>query len=689
MNISASVLSRFISLQQSGQELRMLLDDVGIEVKRFSTEQQAGDLFTLELLANRGDHHCYLGVARELSGRTGATICSPQIADLTVGECPIEVRLSSPLCGIYTATLMERTGDESPLNEAQLAPLQAAEIHSLTAAVDASNLANLELGQPTHAFDADTIVGGIAIRASLAGEQAWPLFADDKVELPEGTLVIADDEKILAIAGVIGCEESKTTATTTRLLLESAHFDPVAVRKASRALGIATDSSARFERGSDPSAVLLGAGRVIQLLESTGSWKRVGATRQVGSWTDPARAIPLSITAASTFLGMALGSTEVVERLERYGFTVHGTGESLSIIVPPHRLWDVEYPADLYEELAKSIGYNHTPEGLPPVEMGALPTHADQVKLQVEEVLLGDGFYEVFTSGFHGTQTTDRLGLPENHPLSEHIQTTNALDRGYGLVKNNCLAQAVEAIASNRRVGIEPIKMYEWTRTFHPDPSADNSICTERGVLWAAASGSQSASDWSGAAPEADAWFFKGLVQEIGTALQLPLVVGPADPSQPLSDCLHPGRQAAITLDGSTVGLLGEIHPRICAAHKLKRSRPVYLEIGRAALHQLATVPRYAERSAHQPIQRSLAFTLPLRIKAGQVQAILGAQASVQVMDLFRHVEEGEPVRTVTFQLVFDNPTGSTTAEQVNQRCEGLIAQVTGVLGERGVRLRG
>ena len=110
---------------------------------------------------------------------------------------------------------------------------------------------------------------------------------------------------------------------------------------------------------------------------------------------------------------------------------------------------------------------------------------------------------------------------------------------------------------------------------------------------------------------------------------------------------------------------------------------------GRAALQQLAAVPRYAERSAHQPIQRSLAFTLPLRIKAGQVQAILGAQASVQVTDLFRHVEEGEPVRTVTFQLVFDNPTGSTTAEQVNQRCEGLIAQVTGELGERGVRLRG
>ncbi len=689
MKISADILSRYIVLTQTGHDLRMLLDDVGLEVKRHDASH-----FTLELLANRGDHHCYQGLARELSGRTGAAICGPEKTALTVGESPIPLSNQTKLCGVYTATLLERSGPDTPLPASATAPLEAAEIHSLTAPVDATNLSNLELGQPTHAFDADTIKGGITIRTSSAGEQAWPLFAEEKITLPEGTMVIADDEKILAVAGVIGCEESKTTEQTTRLLLESAHFDPISVRKASRALNIHTDSSARFERGSDPTAPLVGAGRVVHLLEATGTWKRVGSTGQVGDWQDPARSIPINVEAAATFLDHPLTTDEVTDRLSRYGFAVTGSGPDLSVRVPPHRIWDVEFTADLYEELAKSIGYNATPEGLPKVDMGALPTVAEQVKTATEEVLLGAGFYEVFTNGFYGTQTRDRLGICEDHALWAHIQTTNALDRGYGLVKNNALGQAVEAIATNRRVGVSPIKMYEWTRTFHPDASAENGVCRERQLVWAVAAGSQSAKDWSGSTAAADAWFMKGLVEEMAIALKVPLSVGPADVGQPLSDCLHPGRQATVRLGESVVGILGEIHPRICTAAKLKRMRPVYLEIERSALETAASGASYQERGVHQPLQRSLAFTLPVRVEAVEVASILSDQGpgwlcSVGMVDLFRHEEDGAPVRTVTFELVFDNDTGSRTADEVNEICEGLIAAVSAGLGERGVKLRG
>ena len=259
------------------------------------------------------------------------------------------------------------------LTSAELAPLEAADIHSVSAPVDATNLANLEFGQPTHCFDADTIVGPIRIRQARPGEQAWPLFAEEKVEVPAGAIVIADDEKVLAIAGVIGCEESKATESTTRILLESAAFDPVAVRKASRALNIHTDSSARFERGSDASQVLVGAARVVGLLEGHG-WTRVGETGMVGDWTDERRTIEIDTAAAANFLGIDLSDDESAERLRRYGFEVTVSDGHLSVIVPPHRVWDVEFPADLYEELAKSIGYNDTPSTLPPVDMGALPT---------------------------------------------------------------------------------------------------------------------------------------------------------------------------------------------------------------------------------------------------------------------------------------------------------------------------
>jgi phenylalanyl-tRNA synthetase beta chain len=689
MKISAAILRQFVELPSSGRDLRMLLDDVGIEVKRHDESQGH---FTLELLANRGDHHCYQGIAREISGRTGSGICGPSTSSLTVGAHPHPLVLETDLCHLYSATLLTKTDPEGALDKATLAPLDAAEIHSVSPAVDATNLANLEFGQPTHCFDADTITGPITIRLARAGEKAWPLFAEEKVMVPEGAIVIADDEKILAIAGVIGCEESKTTEDTKRILLESAAFDPVSVRKASRALGIHTDSSARFERGSDPNAVLTGAGRVVHLLEAIG-WKRSGDTGQVGDWTDPKNTIQLDVKAASTFLNQELTDKETIDRLSRYGFSLSGESGRYTVTIPTHRIWDVEYVADLYEELAKSIGYNDTPQNLPKVDMGALPLHRDSVKQQVEEILLGSGFYEVFTNGFHGTNLRERLGINEGHPLWSHVETTNALDRGYGLVKNNCLAQAVEAITSNVRAGTRPIQMYEWTRTFHPDPTAENKVCTERQLLWAIATDSLETHRWSGRPQHADVWFFKGLVDEIATVLQIPLSIGPVDTSQPLSDCLHPGRQATIRLDGEVVGMLGEVHPRITTAFKLKRKRPIYFEISRSAVEGPKQSTRYKERSVQQPIVRSLAFSLPPQVQAGDIANAMKNSGpnwinSIDIVDLFEHEEDGVAKRAVTFSIVYSNEDGNRSAEEVNQASTGLIGSVEKEYGPQGVTLR-
>jgi len=689
VKISAGVLAHYIALPENPRDLRTLLDDLGIEVKRHDAET---GMLTLELLANRGDHHCYTGLAREIAGRTAGAVTQPPAADLTVGEGPHPVLVETELCLRYSITLLVRDGNETPLTPLERAPLTAAEIHSLTPAVDASNLANLEFGQPTHCFDADTIVGTVTVRLARTGETAWPLFAEERIEVPEGSIVIADDEKILAIAGVIGCEESKTTESTRRILLESAAFDPVAVRKASRALSIHTDSSARFERGSDPSQVLAGAGRVVHLLEAHG-WSRLGPTGMVGQWRDEERTIELRTSAAAAFLDHPLTDNEIADRLRRYGFTTTASNGTLRVTVPPHRLWDVEFPADLYEELAKSIGYNETATNLPRVDMGALPSVGDVMKRTVEEVLLGSGLYEVFTNGFHGTALRDRLGIKEGHPLWEHVQTTNALDRGYGLVKNNCLGQAVEALTGNIRVGTRPIQMFEWTRTFHPDSSADNGVCTEVHRLWAIACGSSEPDRWNGTPRQTTVWRFKGIIDEISTALGLPLTVSPDANRHELSDCLHPGRQASIHLNGVPVGILGEVHPRVTKAFKLKRVRPVYFEIQRDALLTPRMPVRFSERSVHQPILRSLAFSLPPNVTAGEVAAILSDAGppwldAVDMVDLFEHEQDGVVMRAVTFALRYANNDGNRSADEVNRASESLIIAVETALGSRGVALR-
>jgi phenylalanyl-tRNA synthetase beta chain len=413
----------------------------------------------------------------------------------------------------------------------------------------------------------------------------------------------------------------------------------------------------------------------------------------VGDWTDEQRSIGIETADACTFLDHPLDDAEITDRLGRYGFVVTGSAGKLSVRVPPHRVWDVEFTADLYEELAKSIGYNNTATNLPDVDMGALPSAAEAMKARVEDVLLGAGMYEVFTNGFHGTDMRDRLGLEPTHVLSSYVQTTNALDRGYGLIKNNGLAQAVEAVATNTRAGTRPISMYEWTRTFHLDASASNGVCSERHLLWAIAAGSTEIDRWSDTARQASPWFFKGLVEEIATTLQLPISVGPADSAHPLSDCMHPGRCAAIQLGCKTVGILGEVHPRIVSAFKLKRTRPVYMEIDREALKTTSTRTRYAERSVHQPIMRSLAFSLPTKITAGEVAETLRTHGpdwleAVDIVDLFKHEEDGSPMRAITFALRYSNAQGDRSAEAVNAASEALISAIESAFGAQGVKLR-
>ncbi len=429
MKILLEHLRTYIDMPERAHDARELLDDVGIEVKTSETST-LGTVFNCELLANRGDHYCYAGIAREVSGRTGGRLRYPPVARLNVQPAPETiVRIESPLCLLYTVTELFRGETTSPLPSEVILPLTAADIHSISASVDASNLANLEIGQPTHAFDADTIDGPITIRTSRKGEKAWMLFTPEAVEIPDGTLVIADDSKILGIAGVIGCVESAVTPNTKRILLESACFDPVTVRISSRHLNQPTDAAARFMRGGDPTMPLTGSARVAYLLEKHCGY-RIGNAYTAGDWRDPRRMIDVHVAPMRTFIGANLTAFQMADRLTRYGFAVIDPNEeAFQVIVPAHRLWDVHFEADLAEELVKSVGYNETVVTLPRVEMGALPTHEENVADLVNEVLVAEGFYEIFTNSFYSPRMRERLGVTEGDPLFAHVEMQNSIEK--------------------------------------------------------------------------------------------------------------------------------------------------------------------------------------------------------------------------------------------------------------------
>ena len=703
-------------LPASVHDARELLEEVGIEVKTVETTPQ-GTVFNCELLANRGDHYCYNGVAREVTGRTGKALRYPQARRLEVQAAGADrVKIESPLCLVYTVTELfapdvipsvardlgdgrheEQASRPQPprsLADARddrgtslLAPMLAAGMNPTLAPVDASNLTNLDIGQPTHAFDADTIAGPITIRTSRQGEQAWMLFTEGPVEIPEGTLVIADDAKILGIAGVIGCVESGITDKTTRILLESACFDPVAVRIASRQLNQQTDAAARFMRGGDPTLPLVGAARVAYLLETHCGY-RVGNAYVAGDWKNPNRTIEVDVARINRFIGTEFKPLEMADRLTRYGFAVEEPGQSpLTVIVPPHRLWDVFFEADLAEELLKSAGYNATPITLPRVEMGALPSHEEDVMDRVSEMLVAEGFYEIFSDSFYGRRTRERLGIAEGDALWPHVETQNSIEKDYSLLRNNTVAQALDALATNVNLKNASVKMYEWARVFLADAAAENGVAREQAILWALANGRDRGPFWGDKGRPADAIYLKGIVEQLRLELRVDFHIGDAEGHR-LARFFHPGRSAGIRLGDRIVGIFGELHPSLLQRFDIKRQRPVYFEIETDALF---TTPRpriYSEPPSRQPVVRNVAYAIPPGITAAAVREAMATAAppflrEIRIVDLFELPE----ARAVTFEIEYLSED-ALTGETINAATEAMMAGVTAKFGER-VTLRG
>lgn len=690
MKISANVLRRFCAgTPAEPKALRKLLDDLGIEVKRLDLQPKDA-LLTLELLANRGDHHCYAGVAREVAARTKTALQLPAAPALQVGAPPLPLRIESDKCLLYTATPLRVTGGlKRSLGAAADELLNAAGLLTGNAAIDVTNLVNLELGQPSHAFDRARIQGGITIRLSRPGEKAWLLFTPEPRDLPTGTLVIADDVKVLAIAGVIGCEDSKIQDDTKEIILESAAFDPVTVRLGGRSLATFTDASARFERGSDPTLASVAAGRIAHLLKEAGVAELAGALGVVGDWRDPNRVVPLRAGELAAFLGREFSEAEIVERLTAFGFEPR---PSLSFKVPPHRLWDVESEEDLFEEVARSVGFNDLPEGLPPVALGARPSQAEVLLGVAEDVLVGAGFYEIYTDGFYSRQVPERLGQSEGKPLFAHVETVNSLDNSFSLLKNNCLAQALQAIADNLNVRAQDVRFYEWTRTFHPDKQAANGVCSERDVLYGVCSGRERPEAWEAGGRAADVFFLKGIFEQLKKSLDLPLELGAPDASYALTSLLHPHRSLSLRIAGTSVGVIGEVLPQVAQAFGIKFAKACYFEISRdALLGNPANSPNFELPPSMPDVDRVLNFGVPLGVSVREIAPLLKAGAPawlsrISIADLFSGNGDASK-RAVAFKLSF-NAEESRTSDQLNDACAAMVKSVVDSLGSRGVEQR-
>ncbi|MFD7747613.1 phenylalanine--tRNA ligase subunit beta [Streptomyces sp. NPDC059698] len=689
MKLTIAGLRTFLpGLSDDATVFRNALDESGLEVKNIEADGPRTSV-TLEFLANRGDHRSYSGIARELAARLGLPLSDVAVDPLVVGPDGPSATVSTAHCLAYTLTPLEVLDATAELPADTVERLTTSGLRRGLAVVDAAEAAGLELGQPVQVYDAAKVLGAVEVRTSRAGETFTMPGEETARPLPEGTPVVADEEKILSVAGVIGSELAGVTAETRRVLLESAAFDPVAVRLAATALGVSTPASQRFERGADPTAVHTGAGRALHLLGESKAAVRTSSTSEPQRWNDTLPVLSVDPARASALLGIALDSADIAERLAAYGFRAVDADR---FEVPGARIWDVKETEDLYEELARHIGFDALPAAPLPASTGAVLTPRETLVRTVGDTLVGFGFMETFTDGFYSKETLKVLSPADGHPLAAHVGIANAEDRRYSVLKNNCLAQAVAAVGANLRFKQERIRLFEVTQVFQPDVSAANGLCRERPVLWAIASGRREEGLWSGASAPVDYFFLRGVAEEAALRCGVGLTVERLPQTHPLADFLHPHRSALLLVDGAPAGVCGEVHPDVRHRAGLGGRRPVYLEfdfdVWTVRTARAATAPFRED----PPVERMLDFVMPRAVSNDQVRGVLREAApewvrSVEVADVFLPDRGAPGRRSVTYLLRFDSePT--RPVEEFNAVLDHLVQTVTDRFGPEGVHLR-
>ena len=624
------------------------------------------NVFELKLTPNRADCLSLTGVAREVAAIAGAQVKFVDVPEVaaSIAEQRTVVLDAPAACPLYCGRVIKGVNAKAETPDWMKRRLERSGIRAISALVDVTNYVMLELGQPLHVFDNAKLDG--AVHARLAKpEEKLLLLNEQTIAIDSDVLVIADDSKALAMAGIMGGEESGVTLETSELLLESAFFAPKAIAGRARRYGFGSDASHRFERGVDFGGARRAMERATRLiLDVCGG--DAGPVVEARAEMPARHPVRLRTARAAAVLGMPLTVDQVAKLFSGLGLPYTQEGDDF-LVNPPSWRFDIEIEEDLIEEIARLHGYDNIPAPAPrgPLSM-LVQVEAQRPQARVRQLLVDRGYQEVVNFAF--VEETWEADFAANEQL---IRLANPIASQMAVMRSTLFGGLISNLQTNLKRKQNRVRLFETGRTFHRSVAGlPVAGFDQPWKLAGLAYGSALPEGWGAAARKVDFYDVKGELEALLAPAQLRF-------EKLLHPALHPGRAAKVLLDGQVIGCLGELHPEWVQKYDLPTA-PVLFELDFDAV-KTAHVPAYAEVSKFPPVIRDLAVVVEQNLQLqtlldglkGQLPALV---QDVQLFDVYVGKGVPENKKSLAFRIVMQDTQRTLLDSEVDAAMQQLVS---------------
>jgi phenylalanyl-tRNA synthetase beta chain len=676
-----------ISDDHSGIIILPQKSPVGKPVSQEMLSLEDDAVLEIGLTPNRGDCLSHLGVAREVATLLNLPLHRPAADYPEEGSKISEhasVSIESPeLCYRYAASVI--TGVEiGPSPQWLRRNLESVGVRSINNVVDVTNFVMMELGQPLHAFDLNTLAEQrIVVRQAQNGEK-FTTLDDVERELDEQVLMIADGERSVGIAGVMGGQNSEISDATTNIFLESAYFFPSSIRKTSKRLGLSTDASYRFERNIDLLSVDYALRRATKLIvELAGGKAAKGIIDQFPYAYTPTH-VSLRIPRVEYILGVRIESEAVRNILVSLGFRIiQNTEQALDVEVPSYRP-DVTREIDLIEEIGRIYNYDNIPTMLPSGEIPSKIEHRSRdIENILKETLLSQGLHEVVNYSFLDEKSLEKFSVTDKEPYNKVVPLRNPLNAEQGVLRTTTLPGLLENVLVNNSNRAENIRLFEIGKVFIQTASSER-LPDEKNVVSGVLVGSRVERGWTHSQTNVDFYDIKGIVETTLDSLNVSYTFHQTDEIP----FFHPGEAATISLGDESLGIVGKLHPDVLEAYNLQGEHIYLFEIYLAPLTVHASLRQIFRPLPKFPaVYRDLALVVPeSSVQASSIEAIIEEAGKplledVALFDRYVGHQISDGCVGLTYSLRYRSLERTLTDTEVSEIHQRIIDQLQSRLG--------